>query len=935
MVHFFPSSPRVINDPVLNILAWNIHGELDWMLRDPEVLDLFSSYDIILLQETWLLEGEELSLPIPGGYTLWSSPRPDLAEMEKQGGGLAVLFRTGMPITWCRELSSSECMVLDLPTLTIVLVYLPPYASPWLRTLVVDPLHFLSGVLGIRTLLLKPLLLLGDCNARTASLSSLPSIFARWSVDPNTDTRGRWLVEECRANELAILNGSSYDSSPQSDTDSGWTSFQPNGRAVVDYAAISMSALHLVQDFAVSNWSAWSDHAFLSISLSCDAETVLSTTRRRFRLPRSHKPRTSPFIALPSLDDLPPELRGPPSALDLLYQALVSDRDSDTDGELIELYGHASTTGSPCTVWVAGVCILEGSPDAQAGAGVFWGLNATRNMSMRVPGSQTTVRATHWAIIFALLLSLTEFELIIVTDQVDIIRTYCCWAASLQQEGWICRDGDVIQYAVRLLQARSGRVEFRLLRSGSSTHPIQPVIFVKELAFDGAIALSPSALPPLPPRRKAHTSLHLVCIAQVKVFTSLPHAPQPARDPEPLPPLPDTWSPSVHNSRRRELRQRQWELNNSFIDACRASEPMFWSTIRDFTDPKPVESNVDLASLAMEFESRMRVPDTLPPDFNRVALELAALESSAIPAITVDRTPKRSFSRHWVLADIKLNRERLTGRMRSSPGFDTTTYGLFMALSEEALLQFFNMCMDLRSAPRWWMVIVLVGILKPGKDPSNPSSYRLIGLEACLMKMFTLLWDDRFREWMEDEGILPDTQNGFRRGYHGLNNLFILRCAIETALALGRPLFVVLPDLSNAFPSTDHSSLWTQMYKAGVAGPLFDWLRAMYSGMRYCVRRGEASSHFFASNMGILAGDSTSPSVWNFFGSDFRPCPHPDDVYFGDRPVLNVEHADDGALWSTSVAGVQFHCDEYGPWASSKGLLINFEKTKVLSLMVT
>ncbi len=60
MVHFFPSSPRVINDPVLNILAWNIHGGLDWMLRDLEVLDLFSSYDIILLQETWLLEGEEL-----------------------------------------------------------------------------------------------------------------------------------------------------------------------------------------------------------------------------------------------------------------------------------------------------------------------------------------------------------------------------------------------------------------------------------------------------------------------------------------------------------------------------------------------------------------------------------------------------------------------------------------------------------------------------------------------------------------------------------------------------------------------------------------------------------------------------------------------------------------------------------------------------------
>ncbi|KAK0209630.1 hypothetical protein IW262DRAFT_1255303, partial [Armillaria fumosa] len=101
-------------------------------------------------------------------------------------------------------------------------------------------------------------------------------------------------------------------------------------------------------------------------------------------------------------------------------------------------------------------------------------------------------------------------------------------------------------------------------------------------------------------------------------------------------------------------------------------------------------------------------------------------------------------------------------------------------------------------------------------------SYQLISLEACLLKMFTLLWDDRFHEWMEDEGVLPNTQNGFRHGYHGLNNPFLLCCVIENALAQHRPLFVVLPDLSNAFPLTDHSMLWVQMYTAGVAGPLFD-----------------------------------------------------------------------------------------------------------------
>ncbi|KAK0472305.1 hypothetical protein EDD18DRAFT_1232323 [Armillaria luteobubalina] len=270
-----------------------------------------------IYMETWLLDGENGSLPIPEGFTFWSSPRPESAEMVQQGGGLAVLFRTGTPITWCRELSSTECMVLDLPTLTIVLVYLPPPASPWLQSVAMDPLQFLSGVLGIWALLLKPLLLLGDCNAHTASLSSLPSILPRYSVDPKSDTRGRWLVDECQANNLAILNGSSYDSSRQSDADDGWTSFQPNGRAVVDYAAISVSVLHMLREFSVMNWSAWSDHAFLSLSLTSPSAGPVMPTWQRLRLPHPQKLRVSPFIALPSLDNLPPELCGPPSTLDL------------------------------------------------------------------------------------------------------------------------------------------------------------------------------------------------------------------------------------------------------------------------------------------------------------------------------------------------------------------------------------------------------------------------------------------------------------------------------------------------------------------------------------------------------------------------------------------------------------------------------------------
>ncbi|KAF9000566.1 hypothetical protein BDZ89DRAFT_918269, partial [Hymenopellis radicata] len=95
-------------------------------------------------------------------------------------------------------------------------------------------------------------------------------------------------------------------------------------------------------------------------------------------------------------------------------------------------------------------------------------------------------------------------------------------------------------------------------------------------------------------------------------------------------------------------------------------------------------------------------------------------------------------------------------------------------------------------------------------------------LESCILKMFTRLVDQRICQWMDVRDIVPETQNGFRKGFHALNNPFVLRAAIELALAEKKTLYVIFPDLSNAFPWTDHSSLWSMMYHKGIAGPMFD-----------------------------------------------------------------------------------------------------------------
>ncbi|KAK0478788.1 hypothetical protein IW261DRAFT_186899 [Armillaria novae-zelandiae] len=71
--------------------------------------------------------------------------------------------------------------------------------------------------------------------------------------------------------------------------------------------------------------------------------------------------------------------------------------------------------------------------------------------------------------------------------------------------------------------------------------------------------------------------------------------------------------------------------------------------------------------------------------------------------------------------------------------------------------------------------------------------------------------DRHVRLWMEDNHILPDSQNSF----HAMNNPSILRTAIGKALGEGGTLYVAFTDLNNAFPSMG-PSLWSMMYKEGV-----------------------------------------------------------------------------------------------------------------------
>jgi hypothetical protein len=106
--------------------------------------------------------------------------------------------------------------------------------------------------------------------------------------------------------------------------------------------------------------------------------------------------------------------------------------------------------------------------------------------------------------------------------------------------------------------------------------------------------------------------------------------------------------------------------------------------------------------------------------------------------------------------------------------------------------------------------VTVIGVPKQRKGgPSvDPECYWTVGLESCFLKLLTLLVHKCLYDWAERNCILPPSQNGFHHSYHTNNNAFVLCCLIERARSLKKSLYVAFVDISNAFPSTDHPTLW-------------------------------------------------------------------------------------------------------------------------------
>ena len=245
----------------------------------------------------------------------------------------------------------------------------------------------------------------------------------------------------------------------------------------------------------------------------------------------------------------------------------------------------------------------------------------------------------------------------------------------------------------------------------------------------------------------------------------------------------------------------------------------------------------------------------------------------------------------------------------------------------------FNHILQTGSFPTEWSKAYLKPLFKKG-NRLEPENYRGIAISPCLGKAFNALINNRLETLMDDKGISNDMQIGFERNHRISDHLMVIRTIIDQARCCNQDTFIAFVDFKQAYDRVNRKLLFQKLINYCFPSKLIKIIIDQYQKVQYCVLTPEGRTVFFNSNLGLKQGDTMSPRLFNLFIMDIigifgAEC---DPAYLQGIAVGVLLFADDLALISTSVSGLQKALEKLETYSKENQLTVNTNKTKTLAI---
>ncbi|CAF3788437.1 unnamed protein product [Rotaria sp. Silwood1] len=240
----------------------------------------------------------------------------------------------------------------------------------------------------------------------------------------------------------------------------------------------------------------------------------------------------------------------------------------------------------------------------------------------------------------------------------------------------------------------------------------------------------------------------------------------------------------------------------------------------------------------------------------------------------------------------------------------------------------FNSIIDIGYIPRIWKNANIILLLKPKKDPKQPSSYRPISLLSCIGKVLEKIIKQRMFKELNEGNILPSHQAGFRPHRSTMYNIIRLERYAREQLQKRQHSAVIFFDIKAAFDTVWFDGIIYKLFDLRLPEYLICYIISFLDNRTASIEIENILSKSILLRSGTPQGSPLSPLLYIIYTSDSMNSIH-----------QHTEHglfADDTALWTTSNTitnlnyRLQSSINEFQKWCSSWKLTIQPTKTELL-----
>ena len=137
-----------------------------------------------------------------------------------------------------------------------------------------------------------------------------------------------------------------------------------------------------------------------------------------------------------------------------------------------------------------------------------------------------------------------------------------------------------------------------------------------------------------------------------------------------------------------------------------------------------------------------------------------------------------------------------------------------------------------------------------------------------ISKLYTSLLGGRIGDFLENNVILVDEQNGFRPNRSCVDHIFTLCDLPRIRKAQNLETFCSFIDFQKAFDLVDHDFLLHKLSNIGTCGNIYQSIKDMYSAPVSCVNINGRLTGWSDVGSGVKQGDSLSPTLFLVFIND-------------------------------------------------------------------